>query len=295
MDGRLVPWDEATLHVLSHGLHYASCVFEGERVYGGRVFRLREHTERLLASAAVMGIPMSYSLDDLCRTTEEVVLARGVREGYVRPLAWRGHEELGISGGHASTHVAIAVLEGDDGLPPELRAAGISLRTSSWVKPGPAMAPVGAKTSANYALAGLAMQEAKAAGFGDALMLDHRGCIAETSVANIFIVKDGVLSTPTTECALDGITRRTVIELARARGIASVVRRCLPTEARAADEAFLTGTVYEVLPVCRIDDARFAVPGPLTSVLLDDYRRKVGKPVVESMVAQAFQKHPNDL
>jgi branched-chain amino acid aminotransferase len=277
MDGRLVDWSSATLHVLSHGLNNASCVFEGERAYGGKIFKLREHTQRLFGSAEILGIRIPYSLDALCQATQEVVRAQNLSNGYVRPVVWRGHEDLGIAAPNAQVHVAIAALACDDVVPPQARERGVSLKVSKWVRPAPHMAPLKAKASCHYVLGSLAIQEAKAAGHDDALLLDYRGYVAESTGSNFFFVKDGCLHTPLTECALDGITRRTVIELARGRGLSVQERDIHPEEILSAQEAFLTGTAVEVLPVRQIDARELETERPVTTALIRDYCQRVGK------------------
>jgi branched-chain amino acid aminotransferase len=277
VDGRLVPWEEATLHVLSHGLNYASSVFEGERIYGGTVFKLVEHTERLLRSAELIGFELPYTVEQLCEATKRVVAAQGLRSGYVRPVAWKGSEELGIGATNAKTHVAIAAIGMGDPLPPELRKAGVRLKTSTWARPMPNMAPIRAKASCHYVISRLAIQEAKAAGCDDALMLDHLGDIAESTGSNFFAVMDGVVCTPAPEFALDGITRRTVMDLARAQGIEVKERVLRLGDLAMAQEAFLTGTAVEILPVRSVDGRDFPESRPVTELLTREYFKTVGK------------------
>lgn len=278
-DGQLVAWDEAMLHVLSHGLNYASSVFEGERVYAGQVFKLTEHTARLIESARLLGIAMPYSLDELCEATKLVVATKQVRNGYVRPVVWKGNEEIGISSTKASTHIAIAVLECEEIMPPAVRAAGVRLMTSSWARPAPHTAPIKAKAACNYAIGGLAAAEARAAGFDDALMLDYRGEIAESTGSNFFFVKDGVLHTPIPDCALDGITRQTVIDLARQQGLEVVEGHYVIADALAAQEAYLTGTAVEILPIKSINAVEFSAPRTVTEMITQEYFQLVGKEV----------------
>lgn len=277
-DGELVPWRDSQLHVLSHGLHYGSCVFEGERVYGGEVFKLREHTQRLIESAAALGIELPYSLDELERATRETVAAQGYADAYVRPVAWRGSEMMGVSAQDTKIHVAIAVWEWPSYFSPDARTRGIKLKTSQWRRPAPDTAPVHAKASGLYMICTLSKHAAEAEGFDDALMLDWRGQVAETTGANIFLVREGKIHTPLPDCFLDGITRQTVIGLARKRDIEVVERAIMPEELTSADEVFVTGTAAEVTPVGRIDEYHMQV-GSISRTLLEDYEKLVRQPV----------------
>ena len=276
-DGELIPWRDSQLHVLSHGLHYGSCVFEGERVYGGAVFKLREHTQRLIDSATALGIELPYSLDELERATRETVAAQGFADAYVRPVAWRGSEMMGVSAQDTKIHVAIAVWEWPSYFSPEARTRGIKLKTSQWRRPSPDMAPVHAKASGLYMICTLSKHAAEAEGFDDALMLDWRGQVAETTGANIFLVREGKIHTPLPDCFLDGITRQTVIGLARKRDIEVIERAIMPRELTDADEVFVTGTAAEVTPVGRIDDYHMQV-GSISRTLLEDYEKLVREP-----------------
>ena len=266
-DGRLVPWRDVQLHVLSHGLHYASGVFEGERVYGGRVFRLREHSQRLIDSATALGFEIPYSLAEIEAATVDTVAAQGFADAYVRP----------VSAQQTAIHFAIAVWEWPSYFSPEARLQGIKLATSEWKRPSPECAPVHSKAAGLYMICTLSKHAAEAEGCDDALMLDWRGRVAETTGANIFLVKDGELHTPVPDCFLDGITRRAVMGLARDRGIAIHERVIMPDELAGADEIFVTGTAAEVTPVGRIDDMSFTV-GPVTQVLMADYDDLVRSP-----------------
>lgn len=270
LDGILVPWRDATVHVLSHALHYASCVFEGERVYNGSVFKLTEHSERLARSAEVLGFKLPYSVAEINEATRAVVTSQGFMDAYVRPVAWRGAEQMGLSARQARVHVAIAVWEWPSYFSPEARRTGITLRTSRWRRPAPECAPTAAKAAGLYMIGTLSKHEAEDAGFHDALMLDYRGQVAEATGANIFVVKDGGLHTPIPDCFLDGITRRTVIDLAKRRGLEVIERVMWPDELKDADEIFLTGTAAEVTPVGRIDDLT-VTPGPVGRALMADY------------------------
>jgi branched-chain amino acid aminotransferase len=269
-NGALVPWKESKLHVLSHGLHYASCVFEGERVYNGAVFKLREHTQRLIDSGRELGFEIPYSLEELEQATLDTVAAQGFADAYVRPVAWRGSEMMGVSAQETKINVAIAVWEWPSYFSPEARLRGIRLTTSKWRRPSPETAPVHAKAAGLYMICTLSKHEAEAKGYDDALMLDYRGQVAESTGANIFLIQDGKIHTPTPDCFLDGITRRTVIGLAKSHDIEVIERVIMPEEFADTDEVFVTGTAAEVTPVSEIDDYRFT-PGEITKTLLEDY------------------------
>ncbi len=276
LDGELVPWRDAKLHVLSHALHYGSCVFEGERAYSRRIFKLKEHTERLYESAAQLDITIPFTADEINDACNEVIARQDITDGYVRPVAWRGSEMMGVSAQVATTHVAIATwpwpnLFGDD-----KHERGIRMKTSKWRRPSPDTAPVKAKAAGLYMICTLSRHLVEPDGYDDALMLDWRGQIAESTGANIFLAQNGVLHTPTPDCFLDGITRRTVIALAKARGIEVVERHIMPDELAGATEVFLTGTAAEVTPVGQIDANRY-VPGEITRTLLEDYDTAVRK------------------
>jgi branched-chain amino acid aminotransferase len=276
-DGALVPWRDAKLHVLSHGLHYASAVFEGERAYGGRIFKLTEHSERLMASARILGFELPVSVDDVDRASDEVIRANGIVDGYVRPIAWRGSEMMGVSAQATQIHLAIATWAWGSYFQEEARLKGIRMRTADWRRPPPESAPVHAKATGLYMICTLSKHAVENAGYHDALMLDWRGRIAEATGANIFLVMDdGRLHTPVPDCFLDGITRRTVIDLARDRGLAVVERPIWPDELAKASEVFLTGTAAEITPVGEIDGYRFA-PGEITRQLIHDYDAATGQ------------------
>ncbi len=276
-DGRLIPWRDAKLHVLSHALHYASSVFEGERVYGGKIFKATEHNERLAASATQMGFELPYSVAQVDAACREVVTANAIVDGYIRPIAWRGSEMMGVSAQNSKIHLAIATWAWPSYFAPEARMKGIRLKTSDWRRPAPECAPVKAKAAGLYMICTLSKHTAEREGYEDALMLDWRGRIAEATGANIFLVMgDGKLHTPIPDCFLDGITRRTVIDLARKRGIEVIERAIVPEELSRATEVFLTGTAAEVTPVGQIDGHSFK-PGELTKTLMLDYERTVGK------------------
>ncbi len=276
-DGKLKPWRECNVHILTHALHYASCVFEGERVYNGSIFRLRDHSQRLIDSAAALGFEIPYSVEEIDAATLETVAAQGFDDAYVRPVAWRGSEMMGVSAQQSVIHMAIAVWEWPSYFSPEARMKGIRLKTSDWKRPSPESAPVHSKAAGLYMICTLSKHKAEDEGYDDALMLDYRGRIAETTGANIFLAQEGVLHTPIPDCFLDGITRRTVMELARLRGIDIVERVLMPDEFAKADEIFVTGTAAEVTPVGEIDQHNYQV-GPITKALMEDYDKLVRSP-----------------
>lgn len=269
-NGALVPWRDSKLHVLSHGLHYASCVFEGERVYNGEVFKLCEHTQRLIDSGKELGFEIPYTLEELEQATRDTVASQGFADAYVRPVAWRGSEMMGVSAQDTKINVAIAVWEWPSYFSPEARMRGIRLKTSKWRRPAPETAPVHAKAAGLYMICTLSKHEAEADGYDDALMLDYRGQIAESTGANIFLIQDGKIHTPTPDCFLDGITRRTVIGIAKKHGYEVIERAIMPEELADTSEIFVTGTAAEVTPVGEIDEHKFEV-GTITRTLLEDY------------------------
>ncbi len=274
LNGELVPWSEAKLHVLTHGLHYASSVFEGERVYGGEIFKLNEHTERLFKSAEILGFEIPYTVEEINDACREAVSAQGIVDGYVRPVAWRGSEMMGVSAQTNKINVAIAVWEWPSYFDPEERLKGIRLDMAEWRRPDPATAPCQSKAAGLYMICTLSKHAAEAKGYADALMLDYRGQIAEATGANVFFVKDGELHTPTPDCFLDGITRRTVIGLAQERQIKVVERPIMPEEMAEFEQCFITGTAAEVTPVSEIGPYKFEV-GEITQTLMEDYMQAV--------------------
>ena len=283
-DGEMVPWQDATLHVLSHALHYASAVFEGERVYDGRIFKLTEHTERLFHSAKRLDMEIPYSvaeIDDACKT---VVSDLGIKDGYVRPIAWRGSELMGVSAQQTKIHAAVAVWEWPAYFTPEARMEGIRMEWSKWKRPDPETIPADTKATGLYMICTLSKHTAEANGYNDALMLDYRGYIAEATGANIFMVIDGKILTPTPDCFLNGISRRTVIALAKKRGYEVIERHIMPEDLAKATEVFLTGTAVEVTPVKEIGEHTFA-PGEITRALLEDYDKEVRLEVPKTLNA----------
>lgn len=275
-NGKLVPWRDAQVHVLNHGLHYASCVFEGERVYNGKVFKLREHSERLIESGRILGFDVPFTVEELDAATMEAVKANNITDGYVRPVAWRGSEMMAVSAQSTTINVAIACWPWPSYFSPEARLAGIRLKVSPWKRPAPDTAPTQSKAAGLYMICTLSKHDAEAEGFDDALMLDYRGQIAEATGANIFLVMDGKLHTPTPDCFLDGITRRTVIDLAKRRGYEVIERAIMPEELANAQEVFLTGTAAEVTPVRQIGDYTFT-PADVCKTLIEDYDKEVGR------------------
>lgn len=285
-NGEMVDWQDANVHVLTHGLHYASSVFEGERMYNGAIFKLREHTERLFFSARELGFEIPYSIEEIDEASTLACQINGIINGYVRPVAWRGSEMMGVSAQSNTINVAIAAWEWPSYFSPEARSKGISLQLSKWKRPSPETEPVHAKAAGLYMICTLSKHQAEADGHQDALMLDWRGQVAEATGANIFfLMPDGKLHTPTPDCFLDGITRRTVIDLARQRGLDVVERAIMPEEMADARECFLTGTAAEVTPVGRIVGPTFEytfTPGETSHQLMDDYDLAVGKKAAEA-------------
>lgn len=274
MDGKIVPWRDANTHVLTHGLHYASCVFEGERVYGGTIFKLNEHTERLFHSAEVMGFEIPFSVAEINEACNEVASLNGIVDGYVRPVAWRGSEMMGVSAQQNTIHVAIAVWEWPSYFSPEAKLKGLRLKITSWRRPSPETAPIDAKAAGLYMICTIAKHEAEREGYDDAMMFDYRGLVAESTGSNIFFVRDGVIHTPTPDCFLDGITRQTVIGLANERGIEVIERAIRPEEMADFSECFLTGTAVEVTPVAEIGEYRFAA-ADITKNLMADFDKLI--------------------
>lgn len=285
-NGELKPWREANLHVLSHGLHYGSCVFEGERVYGGKVFKLTEHSQRLIDSGKILGFDVPFTAEELDAATMEAVKANNITDGYVRPVAWRGSEMMGVAAQTTKINVAIACWAWPSYFSPEARLRGIRLKISPWKRPAPDTAPTKSKAAGLYMICTLSKHEAEREGYEDALMLDYRGQVAEATGANIFLVIDGKLHTPTPDCFLDGITRRTVIDLAKRRGLEVIERAILPEELANAQEVFLTGTAAEVTPVREIGPYSFT-PADITKMLVEDYDKEVGRTHDKAAAAKA--------
>ena len=273
MNGQMAAWENANVHVLTHALHYGGSVFEGIRIYNGKIFKLCEHMARLIKSAEIIGAPITQSLDELCQAVEDTVAKNDLKDGYIRPLAWRGPEEMGIGAMNCSTQVMIACWPwgkyfGEN--------EGISLMTSKWKKASPETAVTASKCGALYVTNTLAKHEAIKKGYGDALMLDYRGYVAEISAANIFFVKDGNVTTPIPDCFLNGITRLTVIDLYNENGIPIEERHFNKDELMNADEIFITGTLAEITPIIKIDDTPFPV-GAITKTINRLYQKETGQ------------------
>lgn len=275
-DGMLVPWREANVHILTHAMHYASSVFEGMRAYDGEIFRLSEHSQRLRKSASVLGFDLPWSveqIDDACR---EVLRANDLTDAYVRPVAWRGSEQMGVAAQLTRPHMAVAAWYWGAYFGDEAIATGLRLDISPWRRPAPYTAPTESKAAGLYMICTMAKHAAADKGFDDALMFDWRGKVAEATGANVFFVRDGALHTPTPDCFLDGITRRTVIALAERRGVEVIERTIWPEELESFEQMFLTGSAAEVTPVASAGPWRFAV-GDLTLQLRRDYLDLVNK------------------
>ena len=259
-NNELVNWADAKIHVLNHGLHYASCVFEGERVYGGSIFKLEEHTARLFYSAKRMGIKIPYSENEINNACKEIILVQNIKDGYVRPMAWRGSEMMAISAQQTKIHVAVATWDWGSYFDPKLKVNGIKLNISNWRKPAPNTIPWDTKASGLYMINTLSKHEAEQEGYADSLMLDYEGNVAEATGANIFFKdKNGEIHTPIPDSFLDGITRRTVIGIAKSKGIKIYERKIKPEELSDFVGCFLTGSAAEVTPVSCINDNQFKV------------------------------------
>lgn len=274
MDGVLVPWRDANVHILTHALHYASAVFEGERAYEGEIFKLTEHSQRLVDSAKILDFEIPYSVAEIDQACRDTVVANKLSDCYVRPLAWRGSEQMGVSAQQTKIHLAIAAWNWGSYFPMEQRLKGIRIARAQYRRPDPACAPTKAKAAGLYMICTIEKHRAERAGYSDALMLDYRGRVAECTGANVFLIKDGVIHTPEPDCFLDGITRRTVIGLAKARGMEVIVRAIMPEELGSFSECFITGSAAEVTPVSEIGEHHYK-PGKITETLLKDYMELV--------------------
>jgi branched-chain amino acid aminotransferase len=273
-DGKLVPWRQAQTHVLTHGLHYGSCVFEGERIYGGHIFHLEEHTARLFESARILGMKMPYTEEDINRACYQAADAQNIADGYLRPVVFRGSEMMAVSAQNTKIHVAVAVWPWPSYFDPKEKLKGIRLDFAEWRRPAPDTAPTKAKAAGLYMICTMSKHAAEAKGYADALMLDYRGLVAEATGANVFFAKNGALHTPVPDCFLDGITRKTVIGLAAARQIPVHERAIRPEELADFEECFITGTAAEVTPVSEIGPYRFK-PGRISETLMNDYSAEV--------------------
>ena len=270
LNGQLIPWVDAKVHVLTHGLHYASAVFEGMRAYDGTIFKLNEHHQRLHESAKILDFEIPYSVVELDKAAREVLRANKLTEAYVRPIAWRGSEQMGVAAQMTKTNVAIAAWDWGSYFDPAARTKGLKLTFGHYRRPDPRTAPTASKATGLYMICTIEKHKAERAGYADALMLDWRGQVAEATGANIFFVQNGVLHTPLPDCFLNGITRRTVIGLAKQRGLKVIERAIMPEELSEFSECFITGTAAEVMPVAEIGQHKFVV-GDITRNLMDDY------------------------
>ena len=273
-NGEFVEWQNATTHVLNHGLHYGSCVFEGLRVYGEKIYKLEKHTDRLFFSAQRMGIDVPYSKDEINRAHEETIKKMNIKYGYVRPVIWRGSEMMAISAQKNKINVAVATWEWPSYFTKEDRLKGISLQTAVWKRPPPDCIPTDTKAAGLYMICTLSKHEAEKNGYTDALMLDYKGRVSESTGSNIFLVINGEIHTPIPDCFLNGITRQAVIEIAKNEGINVIERDIYPDEISKAEEIFLTGSAVEVTPVGKIDNQNFKV-GNITTKISSLYMKEV--------------------
>ncbi len=274
MNGEFVEWKDAKVHVLTHALHYASAVFEGERAYGGEIFKLNEHTERLFASAQMLDMKIPFTVDEINQASRNTLAKQGFIDAYVRPIAWRGSEMMGVAAQNARINVAIAIWQWPSYFDPKALENGIKLDMAKWRRPDPMTAPAKAKAVGLYMICTLSKHEAERKGYADAMMLDWRGQVAECTGANIFFVKDGEIHTPVADCFLDGITRRTVMELARRRQIKVTERVIMPDELSGFESCFIVGTAAEVTPVGEIGPYKFVV-SDMVRTLRADYLSEV--------------------
>ena len=275
-DGELVSWKDTKIHVLTHGLHYASSVFEGERCYDGKIFREIEHTKRLHHSANTLGFEIPYSIEEICEIRKIVLKANNISNGYIRPVAWRGSEMMGISAQKNTIHLAVAAWEWPSYYSPEARLKGIKLQLAKWRRPSPETAPISTKAAGLYMICTLAKHEAEKNGCEDALMLDYRGYIAETTSANIFLVINNEIHTPKPDCFLNGITRQEVIKIANDKGIKLVERHIELEELSGVDEVFVTGTAAEITPVSEIGEYKFK-PDTICKLMIEEYNKATGQ------------------
>jgi len=273
-DGELVPWRDARVHVLTHAMHYGSAVFEGERAYGGEVFKSSQHSERLIESGRILDFEVPFNVAQIDAAKALVLAKNSFADAYVRPIAWRGSEMMGVSAQHNKIHLAIAAWDWPSYFDPAQRMKGIRLDIAEYRRPDPATAPTRAKASGLYMICTISKHRAERRGFADALMLDWQGRVAECTGANVFFVKDGALHTPIADCFLDGITRQTVIEAARRRSVPIIERRIMPDELPSFSECFITGTAAEVTPVGEIGALKYT-PGALTAALVEGYSAAV--------------------
>ncbi|MBN8938757.1 MAG: branched-chain amino acid aminotransferase [Rhizobiales bacterium] len=274
MDGKLVPWRDAQIHVLTHGLHYGSCVFEGERAYGGTIYKSTEHSERLRKSAKLLDFEIPFSVAEIDAAKKATLAANGQVDAYVRPVAWRGSEMMGVSAQDNTIHLAIASWVWPSYFDPATKMKGIRMDMADYRRPDPATAPSTSKAAGLYMICTISKHRAEKKGYADALMLDWQGRVAECTGANVFFIKDGQVHTPKADCFLDGITRRTVIDLCKTRGFEVIERRIMPEELSSFNECFITGTAAEVTPVSEIGPYRFT-PGNMSKTIMEDYSAEV--------------------
>jgi branched-chain amino acid aminotransferase len=274
LDGRMVEWRQAKVHMLTHALHYASAVFEGERAYGGRIFKSAEHSRRLKDSARILDFEIPWTVDQIDAAKAEVLRRNGFTDAYVRPIAWRGSEMMGVAAQHNAIHLGIAAWDWPSYFDPEQRRRGIRLDIADYRRPDPATAPALAKAAGLYMICTISKHRAERRGFADALMMDWQGRVAECTGANVFFIKDGTIHTPIADCFLAGITRATVIDLARRRRIEVIERRIMPDELGGFSECFITGSAAEVTPVGEIGPHAYT-PGAITAALSDAYTAEV--------------------
>ena len=279
LDGQFVAWRDAKVHVLTHGLHYASAVFEGERMYGGEIFELTAHTERLFKSAEYLDFEIPYTVAEIDQACRETCAKNGLADAYVRPIAWRGSEMIGVSAQDTKIHVAVAVWDWPSYFSPAERAKGIRMCWAKYKRPSPETEPVHAKATGLYMICTISKHAAEKDGYTDAMMLDYRGYVAESTGSNVFFIQDGVIHTPTPDCFLNGITRQTVIRLAREKGLTVVERHIRPEELAGFTECFVVGTAAEVTPVAQIGEYSFW-PDAISLGLMDDYARLVRRELV---------------
>ncbi len=284
MNGQMIPWRDAKVHVLTHALHYASSVFEGERAYSGQVFKLEEHTERLFFSAKALDMTIPFTAKEINDATYAVLKANNQTDAYIRPVVWRGSEMMGVGAQDSKINVAITSWVWGQYFTVDARLKGVRLRWSDWKRPSPETAPVKAKAAGLYMICTISKHKAEREGYDDAMFLDYRGQVAEATGANVFFVINGEIHTPTPDCFLDGITRRAVIEMARKRGYKVIERAIMPEELSKAQECFLTGTAAEVTPVREIGQYKFT-PGDVCRTLMADFDIAVGKQVAATSSA----------
>jgi branched-chain amino acid aminotransferase len=274
MDGKFVDWQDARVHVLTHGLHYGSCVFEGERAYGGKIFKTRDHSIRFKKSAEIMDFEIPFSLDEIDAAKDEVVKRNGGGDQYVRPVAWRGSEMMAVSAQNNTIHVAVATWAWPSMFDPETKMKGIKLDIADYRRPDPMCAPVHAKAAGLYMICTISKHRAEKKGYADAMMLDWQGRVAECTGANIFFTRDGAIHTPIADCFLNGITRQTVISLAAEQGLEVIERRIMPEELATFNECFIVGSAAEVTPVAEVGPYMFK-PGNISRTMLDAYSTAV--------------------